>query len=159
MQETWIWSLGREDSLEKETATTPVFLPGESHGQRSLARYSAWGCKGVGHDWGTKPPAPKQIQLRPFQYPFLNPGSKVAVISGGKHLFYKTGNMSTQFILGKQSKPSHLPLKEYNFPLWLWLIQSQSVNPLLPSAYPTVHWAGKLSWSLLIATLTVKLLF
>ena len=24
---------------------TPVFLPGEFHGQRSLAGYSAWGCK------------------------------------------------------------------------------------------------------------------
>ena len=24
---------------------TPVFLPGESHGQRSLASYSPWGCK------------------------------------------------------------------------------------------------------------------
>ena len=24
---------------------TPVFLPGESQGQRSLARYSPWGCK------------------------------------------------------------------------------------------------------------------
>ena len=24
---------------------TPVFLPGESHGQRSLARYGPWGCK------------------------------------------------------------------------------------------------------------------
>ena len=26
--------------------TTPVFLPGESHGQRSLGGYSPWGCKG-----------------------------------------------------------------------------------------------------------------
>ena len=25
---------------------TPVFLPGESHAQRSLPGYSAWGCKG-----------------------------------------------------------------------------------------------------------------
>ena len=25
--------------------TTPVFLPGKSHGQRSLASYSPWGCK------------------------------------------------------------------------------------------------------------------
>ena len=25
--------------------STPVFLPGESHGQRSLAGYSPWGCK------------------------------------------------------------------------------------------------------------------
>ena len=24
---------------------TPVFLPGESHGQRSLVDYSLWGCK------------------------------------------------------------------------------------------------------------------
>ena len=26
-------------------ATPPVFLPGESHGQRSLAGYSPWGCR------------------------------------------------------------------------------------------------------------------
>ena len=26
-------------------ATTPVFFPGESHGQRSLVGYSPWGCK------------------------------------------------------------------------------------------------------------------
>ena len=31
--------------VEKEMATTPVFLPGESHGQRSLAGYSLWGRK------------------------------------------------------------------------------------------------------------------
>ena len=29
---------------------TPVFLPWKSHGQRSLAGYSPWGCKRVGHD-------------------------------------------------------------------------------------------------------------
>ena len=27
---------------------TPVFLPGESHGQRSLVGYSPWGCKESG---------------------------------------------------------------------------------------------------------------
>ena len=30
---------------------TPVFWPGKSHGQRSLAGYSPWGCKRVGQDW------------------------------------------------------------------------------------------------------------
>ena len=30
---------------------TPVFLPGESHGQRSLMGYSPWGLRRVGHDW------------------------------------------------------------------------------------------------------------
>ena len=29
---------------------TPVFLPGESYGQRSLAGYSPWGHKRLGHD-------------------------------------------------------------------------------------------------------------
>ena len=32
-------------ALEKEMATTPVFLPGESQRQRSLAGYSPWGHK------------------------------------------------------------------------------------------------------------------
>ena len=32
---------------------TPVFLPGEFHGQRSLAGYSPWNCT-VGHDLVTK---------------------------------------------------------------------------------------------------------
>ena len=42
MQETRVRSLGQEDALEKPT---PVFLPGESHGQRSLVGYSPWGHK------------------------------------------------------------------------------------------------------------------
>ena len=29
----------------REWQPTPVFLPGESHGQRSLAGYSLWRCK------------------------------------------------------------------------------------------------------------------
>ena len=33
---------------------TPVFLPGESHGQRSLVGYSLWGRKRVGHNLATK---------------------------------------------------------------------------------------------------------
>ena len=33
---------------------TPVFLPGKSHGQRSLAGYSPRSCKRVGHNLRTK---------------------------------------------------------------------------------------------------------
>ena len=38
MQEMLVQSLGQEDTLKEEMATqpTPLFLPGESHGQRSL---------------------------------------------------------------------------------------------------------------------------
>ena len=42
VQETWVPSLGQEDPLEEGMATTPVFLPGECHGQRSLVGYSPW---------------------------------------------------------------------------------------------------------------------
>ena len=37
--------MGQEDPLEMEMATNSIFLPGESHGQRSLAGYSPWGHK------------------------------------------------------------------------------------------------------------------
>ena len=45
MWETQVRSLGQEDPLEKEMQTTPVLLPGESHGGRSLVGYSPWGHK------------------------------------------------------------------------------------------------------------------
>ena len=34
---------GWEDPLQEDMATYSVFLPGESHGQKSLAGYSPWG--------------------------------------------------------------------------------------------------------------------
>jgi len=45
VQETRVQSLGLEDSLEKGTLPTPVFLPGEFHGWRTLVGYSPWGHK------------------------------------------------------------------------------------------------------------------
>ena len=45
MQETRVRFLGQEDPLEKKWQPTPVFLPGESLGQRSLAGYSPRGHK------------------------------------------------------------------------------------------------------------------
>ena len=45
MQEKRVLFLDWEDPLERGMATTPVFLPEESHGQRSLDGYSPEGCK------------------------------------------------------------------------------------------------------------------
>ena len=45
MQEIWVDPLGQEDPPEKEIATHSSILSGKSHGQRSLAGYSLWGCK------------------------------------------------------------------------------------------------------------------
>ena len=52
MQETWAQSLGcvRKIAWRSEWLPTTVFLPGDFHGQRSLADYSPWSHKRVGHD-------------------------------------------------------------------------------------------------------------
>ena len=49
MQETWVQSLGQDAPVEKKWLPTPVFLPGEFHGQRRLVGYSAWSRR-AGHD-------------------------------------------------------------------------------------------------------------
>ena len=41
-------------SWRRKWQPTPVFLPGESHGQKSLASYRPGSCKGVGQDWATE---------------------------------------------------------------------------------------------------------
>ena len=73
MWETWVWSPGWVDPLEEGMATTPVFLPGESHGQRNLAGCSPWGHKEVGHDWMTERlSTAQQVQVsHHIEYVFL----------------------------------------------------------------------------------------
>ena len=44
-QETLVRFLSQVDPQEKEMAIHPVFLPGKSHGQRSLVGCSPWGYK------------------------------------------------------------------------------------------------------------------
>ena len=44
-QENLVQSLSWNDPLVKKMQPTPVFLPGKSHGQRSLVGYSPWCCK------------------------------------------------------------------------------------------------------------------
>ena len=45
IQETQIQSLDQKDPWRREWLPTPVLLPGESHGQRSLEGYSPRGHK------------------------------------------------------------------------------------------------------------------
>ena len=49
MRETCVWSLGGKIPWRREWLPTTVFLPGEFHGQSSLAGYSPWDHR-VGHD-------------------------------------------------------------------------------------------------------------
>ena len=50
--ETRVQSLGQEDPPEKEMASHSSILAWD--GQRSLAGYSPWGRRRVGHDLATK---------------------------------------------------------------------------------------------------------
>ena len=56
LQETWVQSLGQEDPLQ-ERMVSPVFLPGESHGQRDGQRIP----------W-TEPGEPQSIMWRRVQH-------------------------------------------------------------------------------------------
>ena len=44
----------REIRWRRKRQPIPLFLPGESHGQKSLEGYSPWGLKRVGHDLATE---------------------------------------------------------------------------------------------------------
>ena len=52
MQETWVQSLVGKLPCRRNWLPTPIFLPREFHGQRSLAGYSPWGHR-VRHNWVT----------------------------------------------------------------------------------------------------------
>ena len=46
MQETWVLFLGWEEPLEKKKwQSTPILLPGKSHGQRSLVGLQSMGSQ------------------------------------------------------------------------------------------------------------------
>ena len=45
MRETWVHPWIAKMAWRRKWQPTPVFLPGESHGQRRLAGYSPWGHK------------------------------------------------------------------------------------------------------------------
>ena len=51
--ETWVWSLGREDPLEKEMATHSSFLVWRIPWTVEPGRLQSMGSQRVGHDWVT----------------------------------------------------------------------------------------------------------
>ena len=53
-QKMKVWSLGQEIPYRKKWLPTLVFLPGKSHGERSLVGYSPQACKKVRQDLVTK---------------------------------------------------------------------------------------------------------
>ena len=54
MQETWVQSLGKEDPLEREKATNPVFLPGQFPWTEVTGRLQSVGLQRIRQDFVTK---------------------------------------------------------------------------------------------------------
>ena len=53
MQETWVWSLGQEDPLEKEMVTHSSILAWRIPWTEKPGRLQSKGSQRVGHDWAT----------------------------------------------------------------------------------------------------------
>ena len=71
MLKTRVDSWVRRISWRRKWQATPVFLPGESHGQKSLVDYiRSMGSQRVRHDLATKPPPrppPLTVALRDYR--------------------------------------------------------------------------------------------
>ena len=55
MQETWVWSLGWEDPLEKEMAAHSSIVAWKISWTEEPSRLQSMGSQRVGHDWATSP--------------------------------------------------------------------------------------------------------
>ena len=55
IQETWLWSLGQEDHLEKEIVTHSSILAWEIPWTEGFGGLPSMGLQRVGHDWATNP--------------------------------------------------------------------------------------------------------
>ena len=61
MWETWVWSLGWEDPLEKEMATHSSTFAWKIPWTEEPGRLQSMGSQRVGHDWATSLHLTKQI--------------------------------------------------------------------------------------------------
>ena len=87
-RETLVQSLGQEDPWRRAWQPTPVFLPRESHGQRSLAGHSLWSLKELD--------MLEQFSTHAFtQRNSINPGSYLLMMW---FPLYNEGNNSTYLI-------------------------------------------------------------
>ena len=111
---------------------TPVFLPEESHGQRSLAGYSTWGSQGVGHNWVTKHSTAHKVTIykTPLGFPHSSAGKESACNAGDPGSIPASGSSAGHGI--------GYPL-QYS---WASLVAQLIKNP--PAMQET--WVGKIPW-------------
>ena len=87
MQEMQVGLLGWKIFWRRKWQPTPVFLPGKSHGQRSLAGSRPWSRKIVRHDWVTKTTIFVFLFLTPLFF-FAGSGRKTWGVAKGERFSY-----------------------------------------------------------------------
>ena len=105
MQETWVLSLDQEDPLEESMTTTPVFLPEESQGWRSLAGYSPQGRR-VRHkwsDWAHTLPSPGRLK---FHFYSREPQPSVSFLEKRQALICPRHNLLPCWLQNQVENPS-----------------------------------------------------
>ena len=77
---------------------TPVFLPGKSHGQRSLAGYSPWGCKESDSTEHTCPPTHiHSLLVILVSYSYLTKYHKLSALNLLSHIFFSLWVQKSKF--------------------------------------------------------------
>ena len=131
-QEMQVRSLDWEDPWRRKWQSHPVFLPGESHGQRSLVGYSPWGCR-VRHSLATK----EQEQENREGWSSLLGKDTVASWSTCLMKLKLTLDLSFSFV--KFSQFSSVQFSRSVVSNSLWPHESQHARPPCPSPSPGVH--------------------
>ena len=91
---------------ERKWQPTPVFLPGKSHGQRSLEGYSPWNHKRVKHDLMTK-----QQQQRMRNTNKMRPTGYLEIQAKKPHRLTKGGLWIWISVLSSQNEKSTINYK------------------------------------------------
>ena len=133
-----VWSLGGKNPSRKRQPT-PVFLPGGSHGQRSLVGYSLWGHRRVGCDLVTK------RKQQPWQVP---QALEISVFPSLKWRYTTTflrGLLTLHTVICKQVSSEILVLLSLLFVHFKVQVLHQHVDILSVSGKPPscFYWNGR----------------
>ena len=113
----WVWKI----PLRRKWQLTPVFLPGKSLGQRSLAGSSPWGCKELD----------TTEQLSTHTHSLCSRHDVFGLKKQNSISNYDVETQSTIWVIFQQRKPCML----------LWVLPSSLLagSYLHPQAFPFVH--------------------
>ena len=94
----------RKIPLRRKQQLTPIFLPGKSHGQRSLVGYRTWGCKRAGHNLVTKQQQHVQRKMHRVYEDFANKKSPEHIKGTSRCIFTIVKLFPKLFMRLKHSK-------------------------------------------------------